>query len=127
MTHDEHLKAAADRFTLEPEALTQDDLDVLTRVDDHLGERAAKRRRDTLTKAAEARHRAALGQPPAATDDADVLADACLDVIVLHLAKPKSRIKALEAQNETLEQKYNALELRLLELEAKFAVQHVDR
>jgi hypothetical protein len=126
--NDELFKAASSRFLLEPEALTSDDLDVLTRVDPVLGECATKRRSEMLQKSAEARHRAALGQPPVVLKgfDVDSVADATLAVITLYLAKPRQRIRALEAQNAALAERCFALEQRMLELEAQRAISHVD-
>ena len=52
-------------FKLEPEALTDEQIDVFKSVDDQLAKRAINKRGDCQTKAAEARHRAAMGQQPA--------------------------------------------------------------
>jgi hypothetical protein len=128
---DERYKAAVDCFLIEPEALTQDQLTLLKSVDDSLGDRAARKRSDAIQKAAEARHRAAMGELPLAkksvAERREENADAMLDVMIVALAKPRSRIKALEIANASIEARCLALEQRVLELEASHAVSHVER
>lgn len=120
MTDDPKYAAAVDTFLTEPEALTQDQIDTLTQVDDRLGARAIAQRTAALRKSAEARHRAAMGTPPLATKGFDVedAVDATIDSITLALVQPRRRIKALEDTLEQWQQKYRDLEQRLLELEA---------
>jgi hypothetical protein len=55
------------------------------------------------------------------------MAEAVLDAITLALVQPRTRIKALETLNATLEQRCNALETRLLELEAREVMTHASR
>jgi hypothetical protein len=130
---DEQFQTAADRFLLEPEALTQHDLDAMRAVDDLLAERAITKRSDALVKAADARHRAAMGLPAVVQTetDLDTLADVVIDHIRLGLAKPRHEIKGLKASVATSEQRAEqrmlALEARVLELEARLAVAHVER
>ena len=51
-------------------------------------------RAEAVTKAAEARHRLAMGAPALKTKgvDAELLADVGLDQVTLHLARPRQRI-----------------------------------
>lgn len=109
---------AVNAFMVEPEALTQEQIAALRRADSWLGDRAVRKCHDALQKAAEARHRTAMGQPPAKVDRDDETAETIIDTIGLTLAPQKARIKALETQNATLEQRYRELETRVLELEA---------
>lgn len=111
-------KAAVDRFLLEPEALTDDDINALKSVDDLLASRAITKRREMQTKSAEARHRAALGEPPQKRNIAETIADATIDHIRVALAEPRQRLKMLEAANTALQQQLEALRDRMLELEA---------
>ena len=126
MTDDERYTAAVQTFELEPEALTQDQIDALARVDEKLGQRAVTKRAAMIQKAAEVRHRAAMGEPPAKENRVEVMADVVIDAITLALAKPRNRIKALEERNAGLERAIANLEERLdslaLELAAKDAV-----
>jgi hypothetical protein len=125
MNHDERYKVAVTRFVQEPEALTQEDLDALRHVDEALGERAIVRRAEFLTKAADVRHRAAMGLP-AVKKSADDMAIEVIDTITLALAQPRRRLKALETLNSELSARVNALANRLLELEAQRAIDHVE-
>ena len=122
-----YYNAAVDTFLVEPEALTDVQIDLMTRASQGLGERARKKRQDHQTKAAEARHRAAMGQPPVKTKAVEGMADTVLDLVTLSHVAPHNRIKALEAANEAWEQRYRALETRLLELEARSAEIHAGR
>jgi hypothetical protein len=49
-------------------------------------------------------------------------ADSVIDHITLALAHPRRRIKELEAKNQSLEQRCQRVEERVLELEAREAV-----
>ena len=121
---DEKYKAAVNVFLREPEGLTGEHIDTLTRVDEQLGARAVRKRDAFQAKAADARHRAALGQPIEKESVTEAMADEVIDQILLAVAQPKRRIKQLEERNERLER-------RLLEVEALLAgrmvSEHVDR
>lgn len=121
MTDDETYQAAVETFQREPEALTMDQIKALTTVDKQLGDRALHKRAEAQQKAAEARHRASMGEPPLQTKafDVDAMVDQVLDVVTLALAKPRSRIAELEQKNQ-------ALEARVLELEAQKVISHVE-
>jgi hypothetical protein len=130
MTDNARYTAALERYFVEPEAITDADLSVLAGVDDALAEKAATRRSDALRLSAEHRHRVAIGLPNLKTDRAEHFAELVTSTIIAQLARPRQRIKALEAQNVAWEQRYNALESRVLELEAQAAartVTHVER
>ena len=111
---------------LEPEALTEDHIAVLRSVDDQLADRAVTKRREAQTKAAAARHRAALGEPPKKSNNVEDQADATLDHIRLALAEPRQRIKALEGANAALQQRLQAMRDRLVELEAQRVIRDVN-
>jgi hypothetical protein len=124
---DQRYTDAVRTFMCEAESLTQEQLDVLTTADENLGKRATSKRHDALQHAAEVRHQKALGEQPVKLSRHDVMAEAVLDAITLALVQPRTRIKALETLNATLEQRCNALETRLFELEAREAMTHADR
>ena len=126
MTDNPKYKAAIDRFLLEPEALTDDDINALKSVDDLLASRAITKRREMQTKSAEARHRAALGEPPQKRNIAETVADATIDHIRVALAEPRQRIKALEDLNATLQQQVRDMRDRLVELEAQRVIADVN-
>ena len=126
--HDDAYAAAVDAFILEPEALTADQIAALRAVDDQLAHRAVDRRADALTKAAEARHRAALGQAPLTSKGLDVaaLVEQVVDEITIALAHPRQRIKTLEAANASLQQQMQELRDRLVDLEAQRVIADVN-
>ena len=126
MTDNPKYKAAIDRFLLEPEALTDEDINALKGVDDLLASRAITKRREMQTKSAEARHRAALGEPPQKRNIAETVADATIDHIRVALAEPRHRIKTLEAANATLQQQMQELRDRLVEVEAQRVIADVN-
>jgi hypothetical protein len=126
-------KAATHTFWFEPEALTEAQIEVLRSVDTKLGERAARKRQDAVMKAAAARHRAAMGEPPKKANHVTSTADVISDTALLSVVEPKLRIRQLEARNAQLDaqldqltQKFRDLETRLLLIEAREAV-HDDR
>jgi hypothetical protein len=125
MMNDELYQRAIDALMLEPERLTQEQIDRLTSVDDQLGARATKKRAEALARAATARHRAAMGEPPERPKqyrfDPQEVVSATVDTITISLAQPRGRIKALEAAKATLEERCAALERRVLEIEATIA------
>jgi hypothetical protein len=61
MTEDPRYRTALDRFFIEPEAVTDDDIATFAKVDDAMAHKAAIRRADAMRQSAEARHRAAMG------------------------------------------------------------------
>ena len=99
---------------LEPEALTENQITVLKSAEVTLGNLAISRRDDALHKAAEARHRKALGQPEPSASKYDEIADGVINTIVLALVEPRQLIKRLEGRCQ-------ALDARVLELEAETA------
>jgi len=115
-------KKAIDVFLLEAEALTDADIAILRSVDDLLADRATAKRRDAQSKAAAARHRAAMGEPPQKRNAAEQMADSVVDHLRLALAPERQRIKSLEAANATLQQQVQDMRDRLLELEASRAI-----
>jgi hypothetical protein len=121
--------AAVKVFLLEPEALTTAQIDALTAVDDKLGAYASRKRDNAHTKAAEARHRAAMGQSldrkAEHAAEAEAFADHVVDHILLALAHPKRRIKTLETSTAGLAARCHSLEARVLELEAREAARQV--
>lgn len=126
MTDDARYEAALDRFYLEPEAITDDDISTLAAVDDLLATKAAVRRSDALRMSAEARHRNAMGQPAIKAGRAEDLAELVTSHVVAALARPRQRIKSLESRNNELEVHIRSLENRMLELEARDAARTVD-
>jgi hypothetical protein len=123
--NDSRYKAALDRFYIEPEAISDDDIALMATVDDALANKAAIRRADALRKCAEVRHRAATGQPPPKEDRADHLAEMVSCGVTVALAIPRQRIKSLEASKAELETRVRSLESRILELEARDAARTV--
>ena len=121
MTDDTRYKAALERFFIEPEAISDDDIAVMATVDDAVANKAAIRRADALRKCAEVRHRAATGQPPLKRNTAEEHAEFVTCAVLTALARPRQRIKLLEANKAALETRVSALESRLLELEAQNA------
>jgi len=120
--------AAVKAFTFEPGSLTEEQITALRRVDPWLGDRAERKCQGAQQRAAVARHRAAMGQPPATVNRDEELADSVVDTIGLALAPQKARIKALETDLAALQQRYRDLETRLLETEAaRSAVLDVER
>lgn len=91
-------------FMLEPGALTDEQIDVFKGVDDQLAKRAANKRSECQTKAAQARHRAAMGQQPVKASTVEQMTDSVVDHITLALVVPRQRIKVLEDLNATLQQ-----------------------
>jgi hypothetical protein len=112
---------ALQTFFVEPEALTAEQINVLRGVDDRLADRAERKRADTLAKAAEVRHRAAMGQPPAKVSGAELMADFTLDHLAAALAHPRRRIRELEAKNEALERRLLVLEDLVISLQTHVA------
>jgi hypothetical protein len=132
MNDDARYQAALDRFFIEPEAISDEDISTLAAVDDALAEKAAIRRADALRMAADARHRKAMGMTHVTTkaDKAEELAELIVTHAAVALARPRHRIKSLERSNRELEERIGSLEGRLLELEARDAARtvpdHVD-
>jgi hypothetical protein len=127
MNDDARYKAAIDRFFIEPEAITDDDIELMSKVDDVLAHKAAVRRADALRQCAEVRHRAATGQPPPKENRQEIYAELVSVYVINALAQPRQRIKALEANKTELETRIRSLEGRLLELKAQRAIDHVER
>jgi autotransporter translocation and assembly factor TamB len=130
MNEDPRYKTALDRFFIEPEAITDDDIATFAEVDDALATKASSRRDAARIAAAAARHRAAMGVPAPKANRAEEEAELITASMIAALAKPKQRIKSLEAINTQLEVRIRSLEGRILELEARdaarTAVQHAD-
>ena len=101
--------------------MTDADLAALAAVDDVLATKAAARRSEALVKAAEARHRTAMGQPPVKRDRREDIAETVVATIIAQQARPRARIKALEDSTAELEARIRSLEDRILELAAKHA------
>jgi hypothetical protein len=129
MTDDARFQAALNRYLIEPEAITDDDISTMADVDDLLATKAAVRRADALRICAETRHRAATGQAPLKIKPVEAVAESMTATVIAHLARPRQRIKALEGRNTELEMRIRSLEGRILELEASQAAAHptVDR
>jgi hypothetical protein len=125
MTDDLRYKAALDRLFVEPEAVTDSDIELMSKIDDALAHMAAVRRADTLRRCAETRHRAATGQPPVKRNAAEEYAEMISVTVIAALAQPRQRIRSLEASKAELERRIRSLESRILELEARDAARTV--
>jgi hypothetical protein len=94
MNDDAHYQAALDRFYLEPEAISDADIELMSKVDDALATKASTRRGDALRQCAEARHRAATGQPPPKQSREEIFAELVSVSLIHALARPRQRIKS---------------------------------
>ena len=126
MSDDARFTAAMNRYFIEPEAITDDDISTMAEVDDLLATKAATRRADARRICAETRHRAATGQAPLKTNRNELMAEGVTMTVIASLARPRQRIKALEGRNTELETRMRSLEGRILELEAVLASRQVD-
>jgi hypothetical protein len=119
--------AAVQCFLIEPEALTPNMIEELQRADAVLGRRAVNKHEETVRKAAEARHRAALGQPPLKLKTRDEMLDAAGDYVLLALVGPKKQIRALEQDNASLRQENAALRLKCADFDRRILTLEADR
>ena len=115
---DERYEEAVTAFMTEPEALTLEQIETLQAADATLGARAIHKRRDASIRAAEARHRRAMGEPPKKRDRADAIADTVLDLVTVALVQSRQRLAALEQQQRELEARQQALTTELQQLDA---------
>ncbi len=115
---DERYARALQTLIHEPESLSDEQISTLREVDDLLGRHAGSQREAALLKAAAARHRAAMGQPPVKVDERVETANAAVQNVIISLAQPRRRIKQLESL-------IRSLEGRVLELEARDAARTV--
>ena len=118
---------AVDTFLLEPEALSREQLGLLTQADAALGTRAQAKRAAALTTAAQVRHARAMGQPAPKTTtgpDVEAIADVVADLMLIaaaplkrHLSASELKIRALEEQIAIARQVLEQLHARVQDLE----------